>query len=295
MGTLPPYEMIDYSAPISFVSNYIQQEYPIVATILGMVLIIYSARRVSNAAHRMHLYERSNNLPFIMMVITTLSILSSQYYLTTALTATFATAALDLTLSSYQNSNQNDTLFGAGFTLGLLPLLYPPAIILMPMMVLTIVLFSRTLRESIIYTIGIIIPFTALMYINWLAGFKVITLIDGFIFTITHEIGFYIKSIDNYITWALISLFALLILLSVVFMGQITDRRRAKFRLFYIFIWLGVALFSLHIGASNSTFIAIAAPAAATLMPITLLSIDEKYSKYVYYLVLILALLGVVM
>ena len=68
---------------------------------------------------------------------------------------------------SFCNGYAFDALFRASLYLGILLLTAPAALPLVALLPLAIILFHRTLRESVVALAGFLLPILAFGYVNW--------------------------------------------------------------------------------------------------------------------------------
>lgn len=63
-----------------------------------------------------------------------------------------------------------DAIFRASLYLGLMPLIYAPALPLLLLLPLAVLLFRRTFREVVVATAGLLLPIFTACYVSWGSG-----------------------------------------------------------------------------------------------------------------------------
>lgn len=73
-------------------------------------------------------------------------------------------------ISTFSKEYRFQEAFRGGFYLGVIPLLYAPAILLLPLIPIAMGLYRRSVRELIVSIAGGVLPFAAAWFITWGAG-----------------------------------------------------------------------------------------------------------------------------
>ncbi|MBE6196537.1 MAG: hypothetical protein E7137_05520 [Rikenellaceae bacterium] len=132
-----------------------------------LLLQIVAALTLGRMGLRHNLYAGNTLLAVPLYAITACGIFLSDNFLTGALLALLLTRAMRNLCVSYRNGYTFSSLFRGSLYLGLLPALYPPALPLVLLAPLAIILFKRTLRETIVTLTGLLLPLGALCYLHW--------------------------------------------------------------------------------------------------------------------------------
>lgn len=147
-----------------------QAAYPIWSLSVAGFMLLFTGMCTGRIAVRYNLYTVGTCLPIPLYAILACGILASGNYLA----GTAASMLLALATKNYCRAFCNgygfDAIFRASLYLGLLPLVYSPALPLLLLLPLAVLLFRRTLREVVVAAAGLLLPILTTCYIGWGMG-----------------------------------------------------------------------------------------------------------------------------
>lgn len=274
-----------------------QTAYPGWARFLAGFLLLFGGMCTGRMTVRYNLYAVSSCLAIPLYAVAAAGLATGGEYL-----AAFAVAAL-LALAvknfgrAFCNGYGFDPLFRGSFYLGSLLLLYPPALPLALLLPLAIMLFRRTLRETVVALFGFLLPFLFFAYVDWGAGGRFwaafvqtgMQFIHGTPFTTLLQTPLPRLALAG--SLLLLDTLAILFLLAdLYFVGT-----KARFILLYNIGVLALAAATLCGPAATSAAYALLAVPSAVLLPVFFVRIRRKLSLPLYLLLLAGALLGMVL
>lgn len=147
-----------------------QAAYPVWSLLAAGFMLLFTGMCTGRIAVRYNLYTVGTCLPIPLYAIIACGILAGSSYLA----GTAASMLLALATKNYCRAFCNgygfDAIFRASVYLGLLPLVYAPALPLLLLLPLAVLLFRRTLREVVVAVAGLLLPILTACYISWGMG-----------------------------------------------------------------------------------------------------------------------------
>ena len=146
----------------------LQTAFPRLAWSLCGVLAIVSSLSLGRLGPRYTLYSGGTLLTIPLYGVVACGLFLSDDYLTGFLASFLLVRAVCDFCASYRTGYTFDALFRGALYLGILPLLYAPALLLVPFLPIVTLLFKRTFREWIVAIAGLLLPAAALCYVHGL-------------------------------------------------------------------------------------------------------------------------------
>lgn len=148
-----------------------QAAHPSLARVLGAFLLFYAGILLGRATVRYALYAVHTYLTIPLFGILAATFTADGTFLVGCL----ACMLLILSMCNYYASFRNgayafDRIFRASLYLGVLPLLYTPALLLGLVVPVAFVVFKRSAREQLVAIAGYLLPLVAWSYLSWAAG-----------------------------------------------------------------------------------------------------------------------------
>ncbi len=138
----------------------------VAAIVVGwtLLLVVQLSIKYAPAASR-------NYLPPQIYLVAAGGVALSGEVLATLLAAWFLVLAMRQFAFSFHKGYSFTELFHAGFWLGLVPLLYAPAVLwILPVAVAALVIYRRSWRETVVCFVGLALPLPAAGFIYWAMG-----------------------------------------------------------------------------------------------------------------------------
>lgn len=157
-------------APLGDLLLAFQHAAPIWSKTIAIVLLLISGMMVGRSGVRFSLYPVGSNLPIPLYGLVACGILIGQNRLA-EVTAAFVLLLSTLSFfKSYRNGFAIGLVFRGALFLGMLPLIYAPALPLPLMLIPAALFFRRTSREVFVAVFGALFPLFVLCYITWAMG-----------------------------------------------------------------------------------------------------------------------------
>lgn len=263
-----------------------QHAFPLFSQLITGILILFSGMCIGRIAIRYNLYAVSTCLPISLYAIVACGIGVGDDYLA----AFTASALLALAVKNYANSYSNeyrfDALFRASFFLGLVIIIYTQALALALLLPVAILIFRRTLRETIVASVGLLLPILLLCYVNWGAGGSFLAPLMQFKTIFAGGISLHLFSSMGLPTLILLGVILLLnIFTLLVFLRNLyAVGNKPRFILLYnIGILLLTILTAFGASAASGCFTLLAVP-SALLLPVLFIHVNRKIAQPIYLL-----------
>ena len=221
-------------------------------------------------------------------------VLLSSDYLTQSLTLLLLALASRNYYNSFHRHYCFDRMFRGSLYVGLIPLIYAPGagLLLLLHSPLVVLLFRRTLREAVVALSGAILPLFFAGFIHWAAGGRFDGPVRQVAAAITSDSGY--RFFDGNTLFSLIAWGVIFFLLICSAAGVLLDIRTLKTKprniLFYNLYVLCVVAGIYFVPYSSPVTLTLAAPAAATLIPVVLTKFNSAAASMFYTVLILLSL-----
>ena len=162
--------------------------------------------------------------------------------LNAAITSLCLAVAVFLLLRSLRSSEEKDSIFFAAMLLGVMVLLYPPAVVFVVMLPLLVFILVLSAKQIVMLVVAYFLPFLALSYVNWYMGYDLLSVADG-IFT---SLKSYQMGTITQLPYAAIALASAVLIILIwggvhsIFRGNKMIRMARDRRAMHLFIWMTV-------------------------------------------------------
>ncbi len=293
-GVFSPVDVVHPVGVSSIVSGdlrLLQSEYPILSTLLSLVILVVGGVLNLSVSTRYSFFGKASQIPLFFYVCYVVGFATSNDILSAPLAAFFGVCSLRDFYRAYHSSLFTSKLFTASFWMGFLPMLYPSTIVLWFAAFLFLILFVRSLRETIVVFVGLILPLVSFIYVKWLFGESIDLSISQFFGTIT------VNTQDAFMRQNILSIVlalfaALMSLYGVLCVGGMSLRYVARIRIYcaYILVGLGVVMLLLP-SFSFESYVAIASPLSIAVTPV-IFRVRSWLSTPLFLVILILTALS---
>jgi hypothetical protein len=141
------------------------------AAALGAVVVLWTLLVVVQLSVKYAPASSRNYLPPQIFIITAGALAISGEALAALFAALLLTLATRRFVSSFHKGYDFPEVFHAGFYLGLIPLLYAPAVVpVVAIAIAALVIYRRTFREGVVCLAGLFFPLPAAGFIHWALG-----------------------------------------------------------------------------------------------------------------------------
>mgnify|MGYP002562475959 CR=1 FL=1 len=247
---------------------------------------------VSRSSVRAELYATRCFLAMPLFGVVSCGVLLSSDFLTQSLTLLLLALASRNYYNSFHRHYCFDRMFRGSLYVGLIPLLYAPGAGLLLLIPLVVLLFRRTLREAVVALSGAILPLFFAGFIHWAAGGRFDGPVRQVAAAITSDSGY--RFFDGNTLFSLIAWGVIFFLLICSAAGVLLDIRTLKTKprniLFYNLYVLCVVAGIYFVPYSSPVTLTLAAPAAATLIPVVLTKFNSAAASMFYTVLILLSL-----
>ncbi len=283
-------------APATLLGTWIhdlQVAWPRTSWVLWGVLHTMAALTLGRIGLRHNLYTGSSLLAIPLYGVVACGIFLGNDYLMGAIAGLLMARIVRHYASSYRNGYAFNALFRGSLYLGLLPLLYAPALPLILLLCIIVTLFQRTLREWIVAFCGLLLPIAALCYLHWAFGGELLAPALQIWEGISHATPlalFHDSSVVLVLQLLVLLaavLWALFYYLSDIYVA--TSKARA---ILTSIVWLFLlSLVSLFLpGATVTSFPLLAVP-TVLLLPFLFVRLERRIANGLYLIILLMTLL----
>ncbi len=135
-----------------------------------LFLLLINAMGITRISTRNSLYVTRSFTPIIFFVVTACGLFLSPRNVNGMIATLFFISGSRLLIAGFRRVPSFDSLLRGGFLLGLMPLFYPPALVLWTGVPAAMLIFRRSWRESVVCNVALLLPLAVYSYIVWFAG-----------------------------------------------------------------------------------------------------------------------------
>lgn len=166
---VPPSELVA-TTPWQATLNNFEVAHPIVAALVGIVLMMHASIRLSHATLHSKLYPTSSVAPMALSALMLLCTATEGEMLSTLLCAVLCAEFLGRMLYSMRHNARLHHIFSAMAALGTMPLIDSSTLAIVALFPLLLISLHCRIRETIVATVGLALPIFLYCYITWLMG-----------------------------------------------------------------------------------------------------------------------------
>ena len=280
------------SAPLGYYTAAFRLSWPLLSAAASIVMLFVAGFLIGRSSVRAELYATRCFLAMPLFGVVSCGVLLSSDYLTQSLTLLLLALASRNYYNSFHRHYCFDRMFRGSLYVGLIPLLYAPGAGLLLLIPLVVLLFRRTLREAVVALSGAILPLFFAGFIHWAAGGRFDGPVRQVAAAITSDSGY--RFFDGNTLFSLIAWGVIFFLLICSAAGVLLDIRTLKTKprniLFYNLYVLCVVAGIYFVPYSSPVTLTLAAPAAATLIPVVLTKFNSAAASMFYTVLILLSL-----
>lgn len=147
-----------------------QAAYPVWSKFAAGFMLLFAGMCTGRISIRYNLYTVGTCLPIPLYAIVACGIATGGNYLAGFAASMLLALATKNYCRAFCNGYGFDAIFRASLYLGLMPLIYAPALPLLLLLPLAVLLFRRTFREVVVATAGLLLPVFTACYVSWGSG-----------------------------------------------------------------------------------------------------------------------------
>ncbi len=274
-----------------------QAAWPRAARAISAVLAVASALTVGRIGVRHNLYAGGSLLAIPLYAIIACGVFLPGDCLTGFISSFLLARVMRNYCTSYRNGYAFTSLFRGSLYLGILPLLYAPALLLIVLLPLAALLFKRTFRELIVATGGVLLPISAFCYLHWAFGGELTTPVEQLFAALMAGSGFHLLGHAP-----LAAILQLIVLLSAVlcalfyFLNDLYASSSKARAILTVVAWLFVLCCSAFLlpGTTAELFPLLAVP-ASLMLPFLFVRLKTSLANSLYAAILLLSLLNLLL
>jgi hypothetical protein len=145
-------------------------EHPVWSGIAVALLAIWTVLIITSLGMRFTSSSSRNYLPIPLFIIIACGIYLSHETLASQLAAWLFAQATSQFMLTFRKDYCFEEAFKGGFYLGVIPLLYAPALILWVLVPFLATLYRRSVREFVVCVAGVVLPTLGAWFIGWVMG-----------------------------------------------------------------------------------------------------------------------------
>lgn len=282
----------DAAMPAAWADHF-QSRFPILGNILSALVIALTATSLGRMASALGLYQTRTTVSIPLYAIVSCGIFIACDSLAVSLSALTTTQLIRCLCGIYVRGTDLNHAFYAGICACFAPLFYTPAIVVVLLLPIAIFMFGLSWREVVVMVCGLLLPITAICYINWLLGGEFSTPLTGFYDAITNATDYRLWDSESVVALTTMGLLLFAVICSII--AHIGAKRSLSIRprtildfniTAFVILCTMFAIPSATVGA----LMLVALP-AVTLMPIALLRTGDGVSNMYVILLIILVIL----
>ncbi len=161
-----PVEVVSSTFLAQWIGEW-QRAHSLMADLFSAVIVVMGALMITRIGTRHGLYQGGGLIAMPLFALLAMGLFLAQDCLVGFVAALLLIRSLRNLCSSARNGYTFTPLFRGALYLGILPLLLPQTLLLLPILMVALVLFKRTLREGIVAFGGLLLPVATACYLSW--------------------------------------------------------------------------------------------------------------------------------
>lgn len=266
-----------------------QSAHPIAAIVLSAILAVFTGVVVGRMTILFSLYPMHCFFSIPLYGFVACGVFISTTSLSVALGAYLAALALRYLSGAYVRGMDMSKLMYAGVCVGLVPMLYAPAVYVLPLTVIAVMMFGFSLREILVLFAGILLGPLAICYLTWVLGGEFVAPVDMFVDALTCQSGYTLGGSDSVVALAAVGIYSFVMLCSAAMF--LADKHSVGVKprgiLMFNIVSFVLACAAFLLPSATVGLFAFAALPAAVIMPIMFLRMRETLSLALYSLIVL--------
>ena len=281
------------NAPLGHYTAAFRLSWPLLSAAVSIVMLFAAGFLIGRNTVRAELYTTRCFLAMPLFGVVSCGVLLSYDFLTQSLTLLLMALASRNYYNSFHRHYCFDRMFRGSLYVGLIPLIYAPGVGLLLLIPLVVLLFRRTLREAVVALAGVVLPLFFVSFIHWAVGGGFDEPARQIAAAVMADSGYHFfggNTLFSLIAWGLI-LFLVICSAASVLLDVYTLRAKPRNILFYNLYVLCVVAGIYFVPGSTAVTLTLAAPAAATLIPVVLTKFNSPVASMFYMVLILLSLI----
>lgn len=263
----------------------------VLSFVLAMVLFLCGGFVEGKMLPRSGLSKSYCTLPIPLYGVLACGVVLSPDTLLAATVSFCFAVAIYLLLRSLHSAGEKDSVFFASILLGVMVLLYPPSIVLVAVIPLSVVILALSIRQALIMVVGYMLPLLAASYVVWYGGDDMLQFGRNLISALSIQGMGEIFQIP-YLSITMIVAVVAILVWGAVYVVLCPDKRFMMVRVrrsLNLFVWaLLLTLSMLFLSSCDLTVVAIVAVPLTILLGFVLDALPNNQSTIAYWVLLAL-------
>lgn len=156
--------------PLARAMTEFSAEWPWISAVLVAALMFWTLLVVVQLSVKYAPVVGRNYLPIQIFIIATMGVAIPMEILPAMVAVWLSVLAVRQFVFSFHKDYRFEEVFRAGFYLGIVPLLYAPAMVLVLLIPAAMAIFGRSAREFAICVVGVLLPVPMAGFVHWAMG-----------------------------------------------------------------------------------------------------------------------------
>ncbi len=266
----------------------LQRSHPTLSAIFSAIAVLSSAVWLGRVATVFNLYGISTTIQLFITGSLMWCAVACEEYLLASIIASLTSLAIGHMLRIVKVKDLADT-FNAWIALSLLPLIYPPSVVMWLSLPIILITTDASLRVAIVSIVGLLLIPLATIYIYWLCGADFLATLASNVDMLTANANLLSTATIPIFQTAMLGISALLAIISLVWIGGLIHRTRVRFTI--IFTLILCAACTIFIPSFTMLSLPLLAPPLALAASFALARLRGIVATITYILFIILLLL----
>lgn len=263
----------------------------ILTCIIGALLIFTNAMLITRLIDRYYVSYVPTYLPLVMFLLTAYGICIPVWSISASIGPLLLILSAEEIIASFQRTHTFRRTLSSAFFLGLIPMIYSPAIVLVAILPATLLIYRRSGREAIVALVGLLLPFTLCTIGWWFAGYEWGFIAQSLASGITAPAGYGIRDTltqTGIPTIVYVGLYTILLGYSIVLTILYFPRMHTRAKKIYIhFILLLLVTITMFLIPSSNIFNLCFLAVPGSLVSTVFFIHYQKFASFIVYIVLI--------
>lgn len=284
-------------APLGGLLLAFQVRFPVWAAVAAGLTALAAAVRAGRLAVRYGFYPVPTALVVPLYGTVACGIFAGPDYLPDFVSSYVLLLSLRHFCAGFRNGYAVGPFFRGAFCLGVLPLLYAPALPLPLLLLPAAVCLRRTLRETFVALCGGVLPLAGACYVGWALGAEPFALLRQLWDAFLEPGGFRLFEQGTALLPVVLGALLFTVICAVVAgaAGLRTQSRKARGMLTYVMVLLGAVAALGAVPGADAGLFALGAVSAALLMPLALVRVRREWAALWYSVLYALSFINILL
>ncbi|MFI3328592.1 MAG: hypothetical protein SNH79_06410 [Rikenellaceae bacterium] len=254
------YALLAFCANVFFNSR---GQIAIIPLALSIVLMLVIAVTLTRMTLQYNVFGLPTHLPAMLVLLAITALTDPSSHLTSVVAALLTLLAIRNLNEAFSLVATTSKIFSAAIWIGILPLIFPSAIVMLLALLAALILYERDLREYVVALIGVLTPAAIAIYSMWLlSDIEPLMTVENYIYKLMRSSNWlWYYRFDAQSFSFILALFMTLI--GFLKISNLTVTSSARSRIFMAAIWCAISTLMLLIPSFELGDLVVIAPAIA--------------------------------